>query len=92
MVHPVLTSGEAKFSLGCFCPKTVSPTEILEDLSIDSELADTMANLEATYFQPLEDHGTLDPITCFRLGRARDALAMAADALKRLADCREHTD
>ena len=65
----------------------MTPAEILQDLAQDSDLAGTIANLEATYFGQLEEAPDLSPITCYRLGRARDALAVAADAVKRLADC-----
>lgn len=66
----------------------MAPAEILQDLADDRDLAATIANLEAVYFSQLELEPTLCPVTCYRLGRARDALAMAADAIKRLADCK----
>lgn len=65
----------------------MTTAEILADLGNDCDLAGTVANLEATYFKPLEQDSVLDPMTSYRLGRARDALALAMDAVRRLADC-----
>lgn len=60
--------------------------EILAELMDDDELSGSIANLNALYFDRLENH-LINPMVSYRLGRARDALALAEEALKRLAEC-----
>lgn len=62
----------------------MTTTQILADLANDYDLTATIANLEATYFEPLSEAGDLNHITRVRLAKARDTLQLAMEALEKL--------
>lgn len=67
----------------------MTTTELLADLAFDDDLQGTIANLEGTYLNPLEQQNDLDPLVSYHINRVRDSLAVAALAIKRLANCKK---
>lgn len=63
--------------------------DVLEDLATDMELQNAVQTLESLYFERLDHASDLDPITRYRLDRARDALAVAQLAIQRLVQCKD---